>query len=246
MSSNLKPEQELNQLLSNTLIMMAGHPIPKPELDLVVGIAKEMLEMQGVQANKLDPKTLQNSLTAATSAAKFIEMKELQKDCNKLLEKILDPDDKSDKEDLKFALKSKLLQLNKMDPNPERQKNTNKILNEPAFINRLTDPDVVAGIKNKWKNEATPENKTEAPTVDPAEEMMTSLLGINPKVPGLTRAVQYNPGDSAGVINLDETQKNSLKDDTTSEVEKELEKAPSTSSHSDRLRNPFSMKNEPK
>ncbi len=220
-----QPIEDVTKSLENMLIEKVGHDIPKVELDLVVQIAKEMLvknHPEGVDSKKLTPSELQATLDAALEVGKAIEldtMRRLQQECKQLLDKIIDPNNKEDKDNLKFLLKNKLNALNNMDPNPERRKEREKLF-KPENIDQLIRD--MKSIKDKWEKEpSSKDNKVKVGDEEErmmrlVEEAMTNLLGYSPKGnanrPNPNAANIGNPTDVPNQV--DTANKNNLERDT--------------------------------
>lgn len=137
----------LDSVLKEILRDETGMDVKKEEQDLIIAIAKEMIEKNPELGLDFSKKTLTFSdkrdlfkehLLAATAVALFIEMHELQKDSKKLFEKLMDPAIAvGEKTVIKDQLKMVLGKLNRLDPNKGRQNKMTELLKDDNFIDKL-------------------------------------------------------------------------------------------------------------
>jgi hypothetical protein len=111
-------------------------------------------------------------LLAATAVAMFIEMHELQKDCKKLFEKIMDPDvSPAEKDVMKDKLKMTLGKLNRLDPNKARQDKMTELLKDDNFIDKLIQMQ-----KDLKAEKDTPD--APSPTLEDSKALQSDLQGM--------------------------------------------------------------------
>lgn len=209
---------QLTAILASILQEETGVEINKPEQDLILGIANEMLRKDPEFVQQLNQKTLtfadkreyfKKNLLAATAVAMFIEMMELQKDARALLKKYVDPStSKDDKMLIKEKLRNVMSRLNRLDRNPDRQSKMNDLLNQEDFIDKLIQMQ-----KDLQELEKNPESKT--PTLEESkalndtlqsmfdqnlENTLRNLYGCDPRIAGaIAFPVMCVIGDYVGI-----------------------------------------------
>ncbi|MDR3479050.1 MAG: hypothetical protein P4M14_13610 [Gammaproteobacteria bacterium] len=170
----------LTSVLKEILREETGIEVKKEEQELILAIAKEMIQ-KNPELGEFSKKTMmfadkrelfKQHLLAATAVAMFIEMHELQKDCKKLFEKIMDPDvSPADKNVMKEQLRMVLGRLNRLDPNKTRQDKMSELLKDENFIDKLIQMQ-----KDLKAEKDSPENPS--PTLEESKALQLELQGM--------------------------------------------------------------------